>query len=307
MTHQRHFLPHCDRILVLKGGRERALGTYSQLASSALTELTQLEEETELDDAVYDDQIPTQAASPSSQPIVDGPATKPFSAFQAINAGPIQATLDAEVPAAVVATSQTAQAADHLITGQQVDSGLASSVPPDSLATLATATTAATAVAAAGTGLNAGHATATATPAVQPTHLPSETDTAAAPPNPEHLARQQQGQGRKQQAAFSPAVVAKKKYVLPPRVDQRWGPVKLCEKWYFRLRGYRKAHKPEDEGVVEEEEGKQQAQLNQQEGRATGVHYQKKKKTQQTTLSHKPTASPALHRVTRFINDIQQL
>ncbi len=82
------------------------------------------------------------------------------------------------------------------------------------------------------------------------------------------------GQGHKEQAAVCPAHVVKKKFVLPPKVDLRWGPVQLCEKWYFRLRGYRKAHKPEDEGVLEEEEGKEQAQLNQQEGRATGM-YQK--------------------------------
>ena len=266
VTHQRHFLPQCDRILVLKDGRERALGTYSQLASSALTELTQLAEETELDDSVYDEQIPMQAAPSNSNLVVDESGTESRSALQALNAGPVQATVDAEVPAATVAASQIASAADHLTTGQHMDGGLASSVPPDSLATLATATTASTAVAAAGTDLHTGNVSA----AVHTEVLLSDKPTPEQ--NLDGLNMQPLGQGHKEQAAFCPAHVVKKKFVLPPKVDLRWGPVQLCEKWYFRLRGYRKAHKPEDEGVLEEEEGKEQAQLNQQEGRATGMH-----------------------------------
>jgi len=266
VTHQRHFLPHCDRILVLKDGRERALGTYSQLASSALTELTQLEEETELDDAVYDEQIPMQPAPSNLKHVVDESGTESRSALQALNGGPVQATLDAEVPAATVAASQIANAADHLTTGQHMDGGLASSVPPDSLATLGTATTASTAVAAAGTDLHTGSVSAAVYTEVLPLDKPA--------PEQNLGGLQPSGQGHKEQAAFCPAHVVKKKFVLPPKVDLRWGPVQLCEKWYFRLRGYRKAHKPEDEGVLEEEEGKEQAQLNQQEGRATGM-YQK--------------------------------
>ena len=271
VTHQRHFLPYCDRILVLKDGRQRALGTYSQLASSALTELTQLAQETELDDAVYDEQIPMQATPSNSKRVVDESGTESKSALQALNAGPVQATLDAEVPAATVAASQIAKAADHLITGQHMDGGLASSVPPDSLATLATATTASAAVAAAGTDLHTGDVSA----AIHAEVLPSDKlvpDKLVPEQKLDGLNMQPSGQGHKEQAAFCPAHVVKKKFVLPPKVDLRWGPVQVCEKWYFRFRGYRKAHKPEDEGVLEEEEGKEQAQLNQQEGRATGMH-----------------------------------
>ncbi|DBA75192.1 TPA: hypothetical protein ACH3X1_010497 [Trebouxia sp. C0004] len=264
VTHQRHFLPQCDRILVLKDGCERALGTYSQLASSALTELTQLAEETELDDAVYDEQILTQAPQSNSNRVVDESGTESRSALRALNAGPVQATLDAEVPAATVAASQTGNTADHLTTGQHMDGGLASSVPSDSLATLATATTASAAVAAAGTDLHTGDVSA----AVHTEVLRS--DKPAPEKNLDGLHMQPSGPGHKEQAAFCPAHVVKKKFVLPPKVDLRWRPVQLCEKWYFRLRGYRKAHKPEDEGVLEEEEGKEQAQLNQQEGRASG-------------------------------------
>ena len=147
-----------------------------------------------------------------------------------------------------------------------MDGGLASSVPPDSLATLATVTTASTAVAAAGTDLHTAHVSAAVHTEVLPADKPA--------PDQNLDGLQPSGQGHKEQAAFCPAHVVKKKFVLPPKVDLRWGPVQLCEKWYFRLRGYRKAHKPEDEGVLEEEEGKEQAQLNQQEGRATGM-YQK--------------------------------
>lgn len=271
MTHQRHFLPHCDHILVLKDGYQLGLGTYSELASSALTELTQLEQETELDDAVYDEQIPNRAAS---QLTLEQSGPDFGSALQAMNAGPIQARFHAEVPAAAVVASQTADAADHLTTGQQLDACLATSVPSDSLAMLATAATATTAVAAAGNGSHTaptGPATAGITNAVQREVVSTASGIVAAESNPAGLNRSPQGQGHKEQATFCPAHVVKKKVMLPPRVDQRWGPEKLCEKWYHRIRGISKANKPKDEGFPEEEvAGKEQAQLNQQEGCATG-------------------------------------
>lgn len=277
---------------MLKDGHQRALGTYSELASSALTELTQLEQETELDDAVYDEQICTKAASAASQLVADQSGPESGSALQGLNAAPIQASVNAVVPAAVMAASQTATAADHLTTGQHMDGGLATSVPSDSLATLATSSTAATAVAPAANGLN----TAPATSAVQAELL---SPVLVADSNPVGLSRQPQGQGHKQQATFCPAVVVKKKIVLPPRVDNRWGPVKAYEKWYHRVRGYGKAHKAEDEGLPEEEDPeKEQAQLNQQEGRATGVqslHYQN------TNIKHKLCFADQLESCSSYI------
>lgn len=275
MTHQRHFLPHCDRILVLKDGCVRALGTHAQLAPSALTELTQLEEETELDDSVYDDQISSKAVPQGQQLVVDGAGAEAGSALKALNAGPVQATVDAKAPAAAAAASRITKAAGHLSTEQHTDGILTTSVLSDSLATLATAATATTAVDAADPA--SANATVAAPSGLQAKVSPLLPPTAAAGQNPESLVRQPEGQGHKGQAAFSPAHVVKKKYVLPPRVDHRWGPLRLCEKWVFRLMGYRKAHKPEDDGVAEEEEGKEQAQLNQQEGRATGRCCQKQK------------------------------
>lgn len=274
VTHQRHFLPHCGRILVLKDGCVRSLGTHTQLASSALTELTQLEEETEFDDAVYDDQISRKAVPQGQQLVVEGPGAEAGSALKALNAGPVQATLDAKAPVAAAAASEITKAAGHLPTEQHTDGILTSSVLSGSLATLATAASATTAVDAGPTPDNA---TVAAPSGLQPKVAPLLSPTAAAGQNPESLIRQPEGQGRKAQAALSPAHVVKRKYVLPPKVDHRWGPLRLCEKWVFRLMGYRKAHKPEDDGVAEEEEGKEQAQLNQQEGRATGMYSQKQK------------------------------
>jgi hypothetical protein len=40
VTHQRQFLPACDRILVLRGGRPVALGTWDQVSQLQLSELT---------------------------------------------------------------------------------------------------------------------------------------------------------------------------------------------------------------------------------------------------------------------------
>ena len=238
---------------------------YSQLAPSALTELTQFEEETELDDAVYDD----QEASNSTRRQQGSVGAESGSALSALNAGPFQATVDAEVPAAAAAASQITEAAGHLTSEQLEDGILASSTLPDSLATLATAASAVTAADAAGPKID----NATGPPGLQTEALPGT----AAEQDSANLIRQPEEQGHKAQAAFCPARVVKKKYVLPPKVDHRWGPVKLCEKWVFRMRGYRNANKPEDDGALEEEEGKEQAQLNQQEGRATGVYCQKQK------------------------------
>lgn len=39
VTHQRQFLPACDRLLVLRGGRVVAAGTFQQLQSLQLSEL----------------------------------------------------------------------------------------------------------------------------------------------------------------------------------------------------------------------------------------------------------------------------
>lgn len=275
MTHQRHFLPHCDRILVLKNGRVGGLGTHTQLASSALTELTQLEEETELDDAVYDDQMSSKAVPQGQQPVVEGGGAEAGSALKALNAGPVQATVDAELPAAAAAASRITKATGHLSSEHHTDGILTTSVLSDSLANSATAATAPTAVGAAGS--NTDNATVAAHSGLQAKVSPLLSHKAAAGQHPAGLFRQPEGQGHKAQAAFSPAHVVRKKYVLPPKVDHRWGPLKLCEKWVFRLMGYRKAHKPEDDGVAEEEEGEQQAQLNQQEGRATGMCCQKQK------------------------------
>ena len=40
VTHQRQFLPSCDRVLILRAGRMQALGTWDQVAAMELTELT---------------------------------------------------------------------------------------------------------------------------------------------------------------------------------------------------------------------------------------------------------------------------
>lgn len=244
----------------------RALGTYSQLAPSALTEMTQPEEETELDDAIYDDQL-SHNLTQGQERAVEAVRAEPASALNALNAGPVQATIDAEIPAAAAAASQVIEAAGHLTTEQHEDSILASSLLPDALATLATAATD-----AAGSGTDHAAASSGLQTEVSPLLVG-----VAAEQDPASLIRQPEGQGRKAQAVFCPARLVEKKYALPPKVDHRWGPLKLCEKWMFRLRGYRKAHKPEDDGAVEEEEGKQQAQLNQQEGRATGTFCQNQK------------------------------
>ena len=39
ITHQRQYLPQCDRVLVLRGGRVHALGTPQELAPVKLPEL----------------------------------------------------------------------------------------------------------------------------------------------------------------------------------------------------------------------------------------------------------------------------
>ncbi len=40
VTHQRQFLPRCDRVLVLRHGRVLALGTWQEVAAMQLPELT---------------------------------------------------------------------------------------------------------------------------------------------------------------------------------------------------------------------------------------------------------------------------
>jgi len=39
VTHQRQYLPACDRLLVLRGGRITAAGTFAELAALELSEL----------------------------------------------------------------------------------------------------------------------------------------------------------------------------------------------------------------------------------------------------------------------------
>ena len=39
MTHQRQYLPACDRLLVLRGGRVAAAGTWAELSGLSLSEL----------------------------------------------------------------------------------------------------------------------------------------------------------------------------------------------------------------------------------------------------------------------------
>ena len=260
MTHQRHFLPHCDRILVLKGGFQHALGTYSQLAPSALTELAQLQQDTELDDSVYDNQIPNRNGQLGQ---------KAQTALQGMLAGPVQATVDAEVPAAAAAASHEAHAADQGLTGQQ-DGALAASVPPDSLATLATAATAATAV-AADTSIDPSNQ-CSIPQALLPLQSTAATTQEA---TMGQQARLGQVQGHQQPSAFCPGQLVPKKIVLPPRVDLRWGPIKLGERWVSRLRGHGKADKASDQNKQPEIDalGKEHAQLNQQEARATGQHF----------------------------------
>ena len=271
VTHQRHFLPQCDRILVLKHGHQKALGTYSEIAATAHAELAQLENETEFDDAVYDNQLPTTAKSVSDHPVQElglapqehGSAPQmPGSALQAANAGPVYARLNAIAPAAAAAASRVTDTANQLSTGQQMDSSLGVFDAADSLGPPTTAATAAVAVAP--------HAIATSqTHAINNVQPISDVGTVGQA----DLPKQAPGQGSKQQAAFSPAVVQKKKIALPPEVDLRWGPVKACSRWYDSLRGLNKAHKTKDESAADlEDEGvaKHQAQLNQQEGRTTG-------------------------------------
>lgn len=40
VTHQRQFLPQCDRVLVMRGGRVAALGTWAEVSAQSLPELT---------------------------------------------------------------------------------------------------------------------------------------------------------------------------------------------------------------------------------------------------------------------------
>ena len=55
MTHQRQFLPACDRVVVLRGGRVFADGTFAELAPLRLPELAGSEgAAASLDDAAYD-------------------------------------------------------------------------------------------------------------------------------------------------------------------------------------------------------------------------------------------------------------
>ena len=55
VTHQRQFLPACDRVVVLRGGRVFADGTFAELAPLRLPELAGSEgAAASLDDAAYD-------------------------------------------------------------------------------------------------------------------------------------------------------------------------------------------------------------------------------------------------------------
>lgn len=40
VTHQRQVLPRCDRVMVLRGGRVVALGTFAEVSALGLPELT---------------------------------------------------------------------------------------------------------------------------------------------------------------------------------------------------------------------------------------------------------------------------
>ena len=265
MTHQRHFLPLCDRVLVLKHGNQKALGTYSEIAPSALTELAQLEQDTELDDTVYDDQIPSGIRSAARMP-----GQEVGSTLQGANAGPVHATLSTTATVATAAASCMTDAANKLSTGQQLDSSLAAPAFSNPQTMPATATTAATAVAA----ISSSDSMPAADMHTQRLPPCQDTVNGNTPTQPILAQKQVPRQGYKHQAAFCPAVVQKKRLALPPSVDLRWGPIKLCDRWYDRLTGLKKAHKTKVEDVPEEDEGsaKQQAQLNQQEGRMTGAH-----------------------------------
>lgn len=262
MTHQRQFLPYCDRILVLKHGTQKALGTYSELASSALTELTQLQDETEIDDAIYDQQLPsanpqaqidqslgTHAQSnPSSaqhpqndrhqNPSADYSNHLSQSGLQGAEAGPVQATIEAEVPTAVAAAAEVADSATTTPNCiEQPNHSLLTTQQPDNATGMTT--------------------TASTLGEVQSSQHQALRDK----PN---KAMQQKA------AAFTPAVVKRKKYVLPPAVDNRWGPEQRCSRLWHKLRGSGNPQTAGDD--VESDAGaEEQAQLNQQEGRATGT------------------------------------
>lgn len=281
MTHQRQFLPHCDRILVLKHGAQKALGTYSELASSALTELTQLQEDAEIDDAIYDQQLspgsltlpPQQSSSLpqsgatarlhskqaskahsqallSSRGVIDDSQTQHAgSALSGAEAGPVQAIVNAEVPTAVAAAEDM-----HTATA---------TVVPNSVETPDQALLAAEADKQSAAGVQI-------MPAAKHSNtLPTFT---GAPQQSLHHASA--GDTKKQMqldapTAFIPAVVKHKKFVLPPAVDNRWGPEKRCSRLWHKLRGSGNPQTAGDD--VESDADEEPAQLNQQEGRATGV------------------------------------
>lgn len=250
VTHQRQFLPYCDRILVLKHGAQKALGTYSELASSALTELTQLQEEAEIDDAIYDQQLPVEQhiSHPQKHGLShphDSGAGHSGSALSGAEAGPVQATIEAEVPTAVAAAESESATTAVSNCVEQPNQALRATEPTNQFSTSAGATTAA------------------ARPDMQsPLGVPFKQSQHQAPADELKPAQQSTT------AAFMPAVVKRKKFVLPPAVDNRWGPEKSCSRLWHKVRGSGNPQTAGDD--VESDAEEEQAQLNQQEGRATG-------------------------------------
>lgn len=256
VTHQRQFLPYCDRILVLKHGTQKALGTYSQLADSALTELTQLEEEAEIDDAIYDQQLPTGAHSAS--------------ALQGTEAGPFQAQLESELPTALAAAKQ---AVDSVATTPSCVEQLDSTTRDDT-ATAVAASTTANRTSCDAASPPSSHTEMQHQESLQRAGLSSR-ETAQDSSNLQSQQQQPARQNAKSTitttaAVFVPAVVKKRKYVIPPAVDNRWGPEKACSRWLHKLRGGGNPQTGGDD--LDSEAGdEEQAQLNQQEGRSTGM------------------------------------
>lgn len=80
VTHQRHFLPECDRILLLRAGRVIAIGTPAEVAAGDWPELAAAQSDAgQLHDAAYDQELEgseqtagaSEAGSPSLPAAVD--------------------------------------------------------------------------------------------------------------------------------------------------------------------------------------------------------------------------------------------
>lgn len=305
MTHQRQFLPYCDRILVLKHGAEKALGTYSELASSALTELTQLQDEAEIDDAIYDQQLPaatalyhasdareqhaTEAQQQVSQHSTDAQEDSAGAVQQQFPQRGSQAQQDNAAPAQQQVAQDSSQAhqqgtrtvdsqADH--SSSALGGAEAGAVQATVKAEVATAVAAAADV--AGSATTAPNSVEQPNHALLVTEYPDITTIAATAVEsdismPGLVKQSQHGASATEQnnsvkaVGFTPAVVKRRKYVLPSAVDNRWGPEQRCSRLWHKLRGSGNPQTAGDDAESDAGE-EEQAQLNQQEGRATGMH-----------------------------------